>query len=158
MERMRRRKTERRQTFPPRAVWLVINRPAALIFYDIALGVEFFLGHRRQETPHAIRFKPERQLELLRWDSFEVVGSIEPGRTIQRPAGSLNELEVFIGSDICRALEEHVLEEMRKAGSAFAFIRGADVVPEVYGDNGRGPIGREREQQTVLEPRRLDRQ
>ena len=36
-----------------------------------------------------------------------------------------------LGSDVLRALEHHVLEQVRKTGEAGALIGRADVIPEI---------------------------
>jgi hypothetical protein len=47
---------------------------------------------------------------------------------------------VLIARHVLRALEHHVLEEMRKAGASFLFVCRADVVPEVDGNDRQAPI------------------
>ena len=43
----------------------------------------------------------------------------------------LEHLEVRVARRVLRALEHHVLEQVREAGAAGRLVRGADVVPEV---------------------------
>jgi hypothetical protein len=52
---------------------------------------------------------------------------------------------------VCRALEKHVLEEMRKSGSAGSLICRADVVPQIHCHDWRRVIFRQRYVQTVVE-------
>ena len=54
-------------------------------------------------------------------------------------AGAFEQLEVRVARHVLRALEHHVLEEMREAGAAGCFVRGADVVPEIDGHQ-RQPV------------------
>jgi hypothetical protein len=57
----------------------------------------------------------------------------------------LNELEVFVRVDIGRALKQHVLEKVRESRAAFAFVRRANVIPQVHGDDGRRVVLGERD-------------
>ena len=43
-------------------------------------------------------------------------------------------------ADVLGAFEHHVLEEVGEAGAAGALVEGADVVPEVDGDEGQAVI------------------
>ena len=52
---------------------------------------------------------------------------------------TFNGLEVQIAGDVLRALEHHVLEEMREARASSHLIRGTDVIPEVHGHE-RQPV------------------
>ena len=140
MERMVRRKAERRKLFHPRAVRLIVHRPPSLVHHDFALSVELLLRHRRQQLAHAIRFEPQRELELIRRQRLEIVRALEPGRSVQRPAGALHELEVLVGLDVGRALEQHVLEQVCEPGAARPLVRRADVIPQVHRDDRRGVI------------------
>ena len=58
---------------------------------------------------------------------------------------------MIIGADVLAALEEHVLEQVRKAGVSWALVLGTHVVPEVYGDQRARPVGQEHDPKTVLE-------
>ena len=48
-----------------------------------------------------------------------------------------------------RALEHHVLEQVGEAGLARLLVLGADVVPEVHGDDGREVVLGDDEAQAV---------
>src|SRR5688572_10323457 len=96
MEWMFFRKCELRKFFPPRAVRLIVNRPPAFILHDIALCIELFLRHCGKQRAHSVRFEPECQRKLIRRNSLEVVGSFEPGGSIECSTLTLNELEMFI--------------------------------------------------------------
>ena len=141
-----------------RAVRLVVHRPAALVLHDVALRVELLLRHRRQQIAHAIRLEPERELELVRRHGLEVVRAVEPGRSVQRAAGALHQLEMLVRADARRALKEHVLEQVRESRAARPFVRRADVIPQVHGDDRRRVILGEGDEQPVVEPERLDRE
>ena len=71
---------------------------------------------------------------------LEVVGAIEIRRAVQiAGAGAFQQLDVLIRGNVLRALKHHVLEQMRKAGAAGLLVGGADVIPEVDGDE-RQPV------------------
>src|SRR6185295_10968735 len=99
-----------------RAVRLIIYGPPALIFYNVPLGIELLLRHGRQQVTHAICFQPECQSQLVGRHRLEIVRALEPGRPVERSAGTLNHLEMLVRRDMRRALKEHVLKQMRKPG------------------------------------------
>ena len=108
------RKTEGRKTLPPRAVRLVVDRPAALVLHDIALRVELLLREPRQHATHPVGLEPERQRDLMRRHRFVVVRPIEPRGPVEGPSGALDELEMFVGLDVRRPLKQHMLEQVGK--------------------------------------------
>src|SRR5438128_7575258 len=87
----------------------------------------------------------------MRRNRFEIVGALEPGRSVESPARALNQLEVLIRADVGGSLEKHVLEQMRKASPSTALIRRADVIPEVYRYDGRGVILGKGDEQPVVQ-------
>ena len=121
----------------PRPVRPVVVAPALLVLHDLALVVEVLLAQRVEQRPHPVRLEPERELQLVRGQRLEVVRAVEPGRAVERPAGALDEGHVLRLADVRAALEHHVLEQVREAGLARDLVLGADVVPEVHGDDGR---------------------
>ena len=132
MVRMRGRVRERRQLFPPGAVRLIVHTPSPLVLHHVALRVQLLLRHRGQQAPHAIRFQPQCQCQLIARHRLEVVRAIQPRRSIQRAAGALHQLEMLVRLDVGRALEEHVFEQVRESRAAFALVGTADVIPEVH--------------------------
>ena len=92
-----------------------------------------------------------RELELVRRHRLEVVGPVEPGRAVERAAGGLDERHVLGLPDVGRALEHHVLEQVREPGLARDLVLGADVVPDVHGHHGREVILRDDQAQAVGE-------
>ena len=126
-----RRVKMRLQLFLPRAVGPVVVRPALLVLHDLALVVEVLLAERVEERGHAVRLEPQAEVELVRRQRFEVVGPIQPGRAVHRAAGSLDQRDVLGLGDVARALEHHVLEEVREPGLARLLVLGSDVVPDV---------------------------
>ena len=63
-----------------------------------------------------------------------VVGAVGVGRSVERGARLLQRMEVA-AVVMLRALEHQVLEEVREAGTAGHLVLGADVVPDVDGDD-----------------------
>ena len=121
----------------PRPVRPVVVAPALLVLDDLALVVEVVLAERVEEAAEAVRLEPDRQLQLVRRQGLVVVRPVEPGRPVEGPAGGLDERHVLGLPDVRRALEHHVLEEVGEAGLALDLVLGADVVPDVDGDDGR---------------------
>ena len=156
MEGVVRRKRERRQPLPPRAIGLIVHAPAALVLHDIALRVQLLLRHRRKQLSHAIRFEPERGRQLVRWHRLEVVRAVEPGRAVQRATGALHDLEVLIRTHVRGPLKEHVLEEVGESGAPGTFVGRTDVVPEIHGHDRRRVVLGERYRQAVRQPERHD--
>ena len=64
---------------------------------------------------------------------------------------------MLVRGDVRRALEEHVLEEVREARAPAALVRRSDVVPQIHRDDWRGVILGEGDQQAVVEAKGLDR-
>ena len=62
-----------------------------------------------------------------------------------------DELEVLAARDVRRALEHHVLEEVREAGVPALLVAPADVVDDVDRDRRRRVVGREHDAQAVVE-------
>jgi hypothetical protein len=157
VERVLRWECESWEAFPPGTIGLVVHAPAPLVLHHIPLGVEFLLGHGREELPHPVCLEPERDGELVGRDGLEVVGAFEPGGPVQGAASALDELEVLIRSDLGRSLEEHVLEEVRKARASHPFVGRSHVVPEVHRDDRRRMVLGERNEESIGEPEGVDR-
>ena len=141
----------------PVPVRLVVDAPAALVLHDVALVVELLQGHRRQQARHAIGLEPQRHLELVAGERVEVVRPIQPGAGVEGAAGRLDEAEVLPLLHVRRALEHHVLEQVREAGLAGLLVLAADVVPEVHRDHRRARVARQDDAQPVVEGVALDR-
>jgi len=98
----------------------------------MTMGVELLLCHRGQQVTHSVGLQPQCECKLIRGNCLEVVGAVEPGRPVQSTARSLNQLEMLVRGDVRRALEEHVLKQVRESCSPHSFVRGPHVVPEVH--------------------------
>ena len=64
---------------------------------------------------------------------------------------------MLVRADVFRPLEEHVLEEVGKAGSPRPLIRRAHVIPEIYRNDRCCLVLRQCHQQPVIEPKLLYR-
>ena len=100
---------------------------------------------------HPVRLEPERELQLVAGEGLEVVRAVEPGGRVQRPARGLDQGEVLALVHVLRALEHHVLEEVREPGLARLLVLAADVVPQVHGHDGGGAIRRDDDAQSVVQ-------
>ena len=122
------------------AVRDVVVALAPLFLHDLALDVELLLRERGEEEAHAVRLQPEPEREIVRREGLEVIRAIEERRAVEHAAHRLHVAEVLVVADVLRAGEEHVLEQMREAGAAGAFVLRADVIPEVDGHQRRGVV------------------
>ncbi len=125
----------------PRAVRLIVEALTALVLHDLALIVELRLGERLDKSAHAVGLEPQGEIELVRWHLLEVIGAIPGSRAVDVRAGTatgfLQQRPVLPVSNVARALEHHVLEEVSEAGLARLLALRADVVHDLYGNDGR---------------------
>ena len=63
---------------------------------------------------------------------------------------------MLVGLDVRRSLKEHVLEQVGEPGPPGAFIGRPDVIPQIDGDDRRGVVFRDRDEQPVRKPKRFD--
>ena len=110
----------------------VFHALATLVAHDVLLVGKVGLIQLVGQIPHAVRFQPERQRQLVRWKSFVVVGAVEIGGAIDiARSRSFQKMEVRISRDVTRTFEHHVLEKMREACAAGQFVRRPYVVPQI---------------------------
>jgi hypothetical protein len=121
----------RLQLLLPRPVRPVVVGPPLLVLDDLALVVEVLLAQGVEEGRHPVGLEPQPELHLVRRHRLEVVGPIQPGGTVHRAAGGLDDRDVLGLADVPRALEHDVLEEVGEPRLARDLVLGADVVPEV---------------------------
>ena len=133
------------------AVGPVLVALAPLVEHHVALVVELGLRHRRQQEAHAIGLEPQRQLELVGGQRLEVQRAVGGRVAVERAAGLADEPEVLVVADVRRALEEHVLEEVREAALARFFARAADVVADVDRHHRIGAVGVQHDLEAVRE-------
>ena len=101
---------------------------------------------------HAIRFEVQGLAEvLLRGREGDVVvGAVEGGGAVEVPAQLVEQLG-YVGV-LGRALEDHVLQQVRHARLAIVLVAAAHQVGDVGGDGGLAGIGEEQHPQAVGEP------
>src|SRR2546423_7916490 len=157
LERMGGRKCQFLHFLQHRAIGLIVHGPTSLVLYDVALSVELTLRHCCKEFTHPIRFQPECERQLVRRDGLEVVGAFEPRRSVQRATCPLDQLEMFVRTDMGRSLEEHVLEKMREPGAAGSLVRRSDMIPEIHRHDWRGVVFGQCYEQSVVETERFYR-
>src|SRR5581483_428763 len=87
------------------------------------------------------------QVVAGRGEDLEVVGAIGPGGAVHLGA-TLLELRQHLGA-LGRALEHQVLEQVRHAGLAVAFVARADEVGDVHRQRRLGRVGEEQHAQAV---------
>jgi hypothetical protein len=63
---------------------------------------------------------------------------------------------MLVRSDVRRALEEHVLEQVREPGATRPLIRRAHVIPQVHGDERGRVVLREDDTEPIVEREGLD--
>ena len=110
-------------------------------------GLEIFLGHVTVNHPVGFEIERPGQVAVGRREGLEVVGAIEPGRSvgIGPVLGQLlRNVAVPWG-----ALEEHVLEEMSHSGLPVSLIPGANHVCDVDCHGGLRWIGKQQEPEAI---------
>ena len=105
---------------------------AALVAHHVPLiGQQHPVEPLHQET-HAVALQPQRQLQLVRGHGLEVIRAVEVGGAVHvRGARALHNLDVRLLAHVLRALEHHVLKQMRKPGTTRPLVERAHVVPEI---------------------------
>src|SRR2546429_2028594 len=85
----------------------VFNALATLVAHNVLLVGKVGLIQLVGQIPHAVRFQPERQRQLVRWKSFVVVGAVEIGGAIDiARSRSFQKMEVRISRDVTRTFED----------------------------------------------------
>jgi hypothetical protein len=135
----------------------VLHRLAALVLHHLDLVLEALLGEARQQVAHPIGLEPQAQLELVHRQRLEVVGAIEVGGAVDvGAAGRLDDGEVLVLGHVGRALEHHVLEEVREAAAPGSLVQAAHVVPDAHRHQGQAGVVVQQHRQAVVERVRLD--
>jgi hypothetical protein len=100
------------------------------------------VGLRDARVHHPVGLEVEHELEQLgpRREGAEVVGAVE-GRGAVVAHAVLHELALRVGVLRC-PFEDEVLEQVRHAALAVAFVAGADQVGDVDGDRLLRPVGK----------------
>ena len=116
----------------------VVDGEAALGVDDLALGLDD-LGVEG-EVLDAVGFHVEEQLERGGGGPVGVGGEVVGGGGVVVAAGVVHGGVEFTFAVLLRAVEHHVLEEVREAGDAFVLVARADLVEGVEGDVGDGVV------------------
>ena len=95
---------------------------------------------RDLQRAHAIRLEPHRELERVRRHHLEVVGVIEARRSVQRAAVLVDDADVLELADVLRALEHHVLEQVREPGAVLRLDAEPDAVHHLDDHDRRGVV------------------
>ena len=133
------------------AIGLVVNALAALFLHGVALVVEIRL--RDVQRAHAVGFEEKPQIELIFRQLLEISGAVFVGGAVHVAAVVEHQDEMLAFADVLRALKHHVLEKVREAGVAGAFVAAAHVVGNVNRIDGRAVVGNQNHAQAVVELR-----
>ena len=121
-----------------------------LVAHHRHLALEIGLGDERVD--HPVRFHAERPLQvgLARRHGLEVVGAVVGGGAVPARAAA-GELALEVGM-VRRALEHHVLEQVRHALLAVALVARADQVGDVHRHGVGAGVRHGEDAQAVVEP------
>ena len=121
-----------------------------LVAHHRHLGVEVFA--RDVAVDHRIGQPAQvpAQVVVVGREAGGVVGAVEAGAAVGGQA-ALGELGPHLGV-LGRALEQHVLQQVRHAGLADVLVARADAVGQVDGGGGLGVVGYQQDLQAVGQP------
>ena len=105
------------------------------------------------QRAHPVCFEPEAELELVRGKSFVVVRAVVARRTVRAAAPVDDETEVLSLAHVGRALEHHVLEEVREPRAPLDLVSRANVVVDGHRDSRDGVVWVHHHTQAVVECR-----
>ena len=111
------------------AVRLVLDAHPALFLDDLALGLEDLLVDAQRR--HAVGLEPQHQRQVLRRHRLPEHRRVFVGVGVALPADARDVRRMPFGLDVLRALEHHVLEQVREAGAARLLVLRTDVIPEL---------------------------
>jgi hypothetical protein len=112
-----------------------------LLLHHVALGLEVGLVHH--EGAHPLGLHPDQALQVVGRHHLVVVGEVVVGGGVVEAAHVLGEAVDALRREVPGGLEHHVLEEMGEAGAALRIVLRPDAVPDLDGDVGGGPVGRD---------------
>ena len=111
---------------------------AELLLDHVALRLEVRLVDVERSQP--LGLGPEQRLEVVRRDHLVVVGDVVERGGVVEAADVLGQPVQHLRLHVLRALEHHVLEEMREPAPPLRVILGADAIPDMDGHRRRGPV------------------
>ena len=120
------------------AVRLVVDAHPPLFLHDLALGLEDVLVDPQRREP--IGFEPEHERQVLRRHRLPEHRRVFGRVRVALPADARDPRRMPFGLDVLRALEHHVLEQVREAGPAGPLVLRPDVIPDLRVDDRRRVI------------------
>ena len=131
-------------------VWLILALPF-LVLHDATLLVHFCGVDHAEQMAHPVRFHPQRDVERGGRNVLEIVGAVVVGRAVLvGRTDALERLEVVV-VEVFAAVEHQMLEQMREPRATGLLVLGADVIPDVHGDDGRLVVLVHQQRQAVLQ-------
>ena len=135
------------------AVGLVLDAHPALFLHDLALALErVFVDAQRG---HAVGLEPQHQRQVLRGRRLPVDRDVLARLGVGLAADAGDERAVRFRLHVLRALEHHVLEQVRKPGAAGLLVLRPDVVPQLHVHHRRRVVLREDHREPVGKRRDL---
>ena len=122
---------------PPEEPPGVVLAPFQLAPHHRHLGVE--VGLVDPAVHHPVGLEPDRQLEAVGGHGLVVVRPVEVGARVEGGAVQEEQARDLADAELLRALEHHVLEEVRDARDPGMLVSGADLVPDAEAHHG-GPV------------------
>ncbi len=99
-------------------VGLVVDTLGPLVLDGGTLDLELLLAHRIEQEAHPVGLQPQHLLQLVGRHGLVVVGAVLVGGAIHVTTGFVDDPHMLLITDVFRALEHHVLEEVGKTGLA----------------------------------------
>ena len=102
------------EDFAGLSVGLIIHAQPPLFLHRVALVVE--IGLRDPQRAHAVGFQKQRHVQLIGRNALVIIGGVVAGGAVHVAAVHSHQNQVFALAHVFRALEHHVLEQMRESG------------------------------------------
>ena len=110
---------------------------ALLVLHHADLVGQLLLGNAVEQMSHAVAFQEQCAFQACLGDGLEIVGAIEPGRTVIVSCAELFQIFEIVALRIFRSVEHDVFEQMRIAGLALGLVLRADIIPDRNRHDGR---------------------
>jgi hypothetical protein len=107
------------------------------------------------QVGHAVGLVLHDDLEAVAGHGLVVAGEVVAGEGVLAPAVERDDMGELARTQLVRALEHQVLEEVGVARFPGRLIGGADLVPDHVGDDGRTAVGDHHYLQAVVEGKGL---
>jgi hypothetical protein len=120
-----------------------------LLEHDLALARELLgIDARRGQR---VAERVDRGVEVIRAEDRVIHGVIERGPRVDLAAAALDRADQLAHAVVGRALEQHVLEQVRDPGLARRLIRRTDADPRLHRRHRRRVLGCDMQGEAVLE-------